>query len=1224
MTFGAGISVTAVQVMSPTSAIATISVSATAAPGPRTVLVVNPTQTAQLVGGFTVTAVSLASIEVAPATVRFSAASVTRQLTVTGRRSDGQSSDLTASSTGTTYQSSNRFVASVDAQGLVTAVANGEATITASNGQLTDTAAIVVEAGVTLDAVQLAPATATLRSAGAVLPLTFTGQFSDGTTRDLTTAAGTTYVSTTPGAATVAADGRVTAVAQGSTTITATHDSRSAFTTVVVTISQGTGFVRGEAFDDTKGLPLAGVTATLVSDGGGPLTSPVAVLSDDRGQFSISGPAGDAVIRISRPGFSDVERRATIPSGASTTLIDSRLTPLDARTNAIVSAVGGTAASQSERVRLQIPPGGLASDTTLTLTSVSPQGLAALLPAGWSPLAAASIAPAHLAFGFPLALTLTNPTTVAGNPALLLVRYDATAHEWIAVGPAALTSGSLVFTASIDSSGDYAVVVPDSAPFVPSAPSFGSALIGVDRPAGATPGVTASGEVVPRSAPPGESAKATGRLGLTTGIPLPSGTLVQVRVTEQFDLLDHRHIVTQPFTQDLVTYSTPPPVTGGSLGATFPVTPSRAFSIQELMLGVVRLDVREHTSAQGGSTISPNGGAVTTTEGDRLDIPAGALAADAAIGLRRLTTSESGISAMTGFDVLGVLQIDAVGVTLGASAQLSLASASVSGTDQIVVGRAFVDPLGQRRLRLVAFGDLVSGQIVTRVTIGSLSLEGIRGGGDYVFLRAPQPIGIVTGSVTHHGGAVASALVTSDSTALSDLTTPSGVYVVPVVAAIDVTIRAIDLASADSATVTLMAAAGQVHTANVTLDAIGPTVVAVSPPAGATNVPLDTSVTIDFSESLDPASVTESSVLLQLGGVPVVGQRTLSADRRRIVFRPSSPLAAISTYSLILGAPLRDLAGHPLTGFTPTTFTTLDPSQPPPLATGRILAEMPDADGIVLITGAPGVAAAGSAVSATNLRTQETAVVIALPDGSFRLRVAARIGDELVLILRGTDGRDTAIAITQFEGADGSTSIGTAGGTFSGSNGRLGRVVSRALSAPGTFRFADNAAVGLPALPGGFSYVDAFAIDAADATFKTPASLTLLDSQGRFAPVVTSGVPLAASAQLIVPADALVNSALRFSAAVDDDEAVRRTVDGATTIVATNAQTGTVDASHRADFPTVYLTTPRETLPNQQVTVRAMAPTARVDLAQPRPAGVQPTDVLSWCSRPRSAARRAC
>ncbi len=62
-------------------------------------------------------------------------------------------------------------------------------------------------------------------------------------------------------------------------------------------------------------------------------------------------------------------------------------------------------------------------------------------------------------------------------------------------------------------------------------------------------------------------------------------------MSERFDLIDQTQVVTQPFTQDLVSYAAPRPAVGGALGAAFPITPSRNFTIQELMIGVVRLDV---------------------------------------------------------------------------------------------------------------------------------------------------------------------------------------------------------------------------------------------------------------------------------------------------------------------------------------------------------------------------------------------------------------------------------------------------------------------------------------------------------------------------------------------------------------------------------------------------------------------------------------------------------
>ncbi len=323
VTFGAGITVTATQVTSPTSFVATISISPTAALGTRALLVVTSTQTAQLLDAFTVTdpnrpptitsspvvtaseaqpysyqvtaadpdadsvsfrlvsgpagmtvspaglvswvpqtaqvgsqnvtveafdgrggtnqqafqitvaaAPALQSIDVTPGLVRFAAAGDSRPLAVSGTRSDGQILDLTTAA-GTTYESSNRFVCSVAPNGVVTAVANGDATITARNGSLGDTAAIAVEIGVTLDAIELTPAVNTLHAAGATQRLTLTGRFSDGSSRDLTTATGTTYDLGSTGIVSITTDATVTALATGQVTVIARHATRSA--TAIVT-----------------------------------------------------------------------------------------------------------------------------------------------------------------------------------------------------------------------------------------------------------------------------------------------------------------------------------------------------------------------------------------------------------------------------------------------------------------------------------------------------------------------------------------------------------------------------------------------------------------------------------------------------------------------------------------------------------------------------------------------------------------------------------------------------------------------------------------------------------------------------------------------------------------------------------------------------------------------------------------------------------------------------
>jgi hypothetical protein len=92
----------------------------------------------------------LQAIVVAPNPVRLAAVRASQQLTVTGMLSDGGTQDLTAATTGTTYASSNSAVATVSPDGLVTAVAQGEATITARHSVFSATVQVLVERNLSL------------------------------------------------------------------------------------------------------------------------------------------------------------------------------------------------------------------------------------------------------------------------------------------------------------------------------------------------------------------------------------------------------------------------------------------------------------------------------------------------------------------------------------------------------------------------------------------------------------------------------------------------------------------------------------------------------------------------------------------------------------------------------------------------------------------------------------------------------------------------------------------------------------------------------------------------------------------------------------------------------------------------------------------------------------------------------------------------------------------
>lgn len=103
-------------------------------------------------------------------------------------------------------------------------------------------------------------------------------------------------------------------------------------------------------------------------------------------------------------------------------------------------------------------------------------------------------------------------------------------------------------------------------------------------------------------------------------------------------------------------------------------------------------------------------------------------------------------------------------------------------------------------------------------------------------------------------------------------------------------------------------------------DATGPTVVTVSPPAGATNVPVNAHVVVQLSEPVSTLSVNGAAFTLTQSGTPVAGAITLSNDRRSVTFTPTNALATSSNYTINVST-LTDLSGNAMTPFS-SSFTT--------------------------------------------------------------------------------------------------------------------------------------------------------------------------------------------------------------------------------------------------------------------------------------------------------------
>jgi hypothetical protein len=102
------------------------------------------------------------------------------------------------------------------------------------------------------------------------------------------------------------------------------------------------------------------------------------------------------------------------------------------------------------------------------------------------------------------------------------------------------------------------------------------------------------------------------------------------------------------------------------------------------------------------------------------------------------------------------------------------------------------------------------------------------------------------------------------------------------------------------------------------IDATRPSVVSTTPTAGADNLPLDSVITIDFSEDIDPVSVVSGGVsVLAVGATqPTSVAVTAHVQGPRITLTPTAPLPERTFIDVQVNPTVRDTAGNELgTGF---------------------------------------------------------------------------------------------------------------------------------------------------------------------------------------------------------------------------------------------------------------------------------------------------------------------
>ncbi len=421
----------------------------------------------------------VASVSVTPSTAEV-AAGGSLQLTATPRNAAGDA----LAGRQVTWESSAPGVATVDANGRVTGVAPGEATITATSEGRSGTSRITVPAPPPPTPAPVASVTVTPSpgevQVGGTLQLTATPRDAAG---NPLTGRAVAWESTAPGVATVDASGRVTGVAPGTATIRATSEGRTGTSTVTVTAAPPTPVASVSVTPPAAEVQAGGtaqLTATPRDAAGNPLTgravtwestAPGVATVDANGLVTAVAPGtatiravsegkiGTSTITVTAPPPAPVASVSVTPPTAEVQVggtVQLTATPRDAAGNPLAgrpvtweSSAPGIATVDANGRVTAVAPGtatiraiseGRTGTSTITVTAAPP-----------TPVASVSVTPptAEAQAGGTVQLTAT-PRDAAGNPlAGRPVTWESTAPGVATVNANGLVTAVAPGTATI-------------------------------------------------------------------------------------------------------------------------------------------------------------------------------------------------------------------------------------------------------------------------------------------------------------------------------------------------------------------------------------------------------------------------------------------------------------------------------------------------------------------------------------------------------------------------------------------------------------------------------------------------------------------------------------------------------------------------------------------------------------------------------------------------------
>jgi sugar lactone lactonase YvrE len=119
-----------------------------------------------------------------------------------------------------------------------------------------------------------------------------------------------------------------------------------------------------------------------------------------------------------------------------------------------------------------------------------------------------------------------------------------------------------------------------------------------------------------------------------------------------------------------------------------------------------------------------------------------------------------------------------------------------------------------------------------------------------------------------------------------------------------------------------------------------PRIVRTNPPRGGRDVPLNATIVVVFSEPIDSATLTSGVALRVRDTVSVPGGVDFAdAQQMSVTFQPADPLAALTTYQLVVTQAIRDFNGIALDSAAVVTFTTSASASGP--AVSLVVSDLP-------------------------------------------------------------------------------------------------------------------------------------------------------------------------------------------------------------------------------------------------------------------------------------------